>query len=75
MDSNVENKLGDRRLARSTRALGSLTLQKLWRNYDVAMDYIGGVDYLNQAGVGLEQMHQFDIDNRINWKRGQLGDP
>src|SRR5260370_30433449 len=52
--------------------LGRLNLQKLWRNYAVAMDYIGGVVYYNRTGIGLQQLHQFDIDNRINWKRGQL---
>jgi hypothetical protein len=36
------------------------------------MDYIGGVGYYDQKGIGLQQLHQFDIDNRINWKRGQL---
>ena len=72
VDSNAENALGQSSVSTVTRALGSLTLQKLWKNYDVAMDYIGGVDYGNQAGIGLEQVEQFDMDNRINWKRGQL---
>jgi hypothetical protein len=47
-------------------------LQKFWKSYDVAMDYIGGVAYYNHSGIGLEQLQQFDMDNRINWKRGQL---
>ena len=71
-DSNVGGSLGGYSVSPVTRALGSLTLQKLWRNYAVAMDYIGGVVYYDQKGIGLEQLHQFDIDNRINWKRGQL---
>jgi hypothetical protein len=71
-DSNVANTLGGSSVSTVTRGLGSLTLQKLWRNYDVAMDYIGGVSYYNRKGVGLEQLQQLDIDNRINWKRGQL---
>jgi hypothetical protein len=71
-DSNVANSLGGSSLSSVTRGLGSLTLQKLWKTYDVAMDYIGGVAYYDRTGVGLEQLQQFDMDNRINWKRGQL---
>jgi hypothetical protein len=48
-DSNAANELGQSSVSTITRAMGSLTLQKLWRSYDVAMDYIGGVDYGNQA--------------------------
>src|ERR1700679_2473899 len=73
VDSNAEKQLVETSVSPVERALASLTLQKLWRNSDLAMDYVGGVHYLNQAGVGLEQIQQFDIDNRINWKRGQLG--
>jgi hypothetical protein len=72
VDSNVENQLGGSSVGTITRGLGSLTLQKLWKNYDVAMDYVGGAAYYNHSGLGLEQLQQLDIDNRINWKRGQL---
>jgi hypothetical protein len=72
VDSNVANTLGGSSVSTVTRGLGSLTLQKLWKNYDVAVDYIGGAAYYNHSGVGLEQIQQFDMDNRINWKRGQL---
>jgi hypothetical protein len=72
VDSNVQNDLGGSSAGTITRGLGSLTLQKLWKNYDVAMDYIGGVAYVNHSSIGLEQLQQFDVDNRINWKRGQL---
>jgi hypothetical protein len=72
VESNVGNATGGSSVTSVTRGLGSLTLQKLWKNYDVAMDYIGGVSYYDQSGVGLQQLQQFDIDNRINWKRGQL---
>jgi hypothetical protein len=73
IDSNVGNTLGGSSAGLVTRALGSLTLQKLWKTYDVAVDYIGGVADYARVGIGVEQLHQFDIDNRINWKRGQLG--
>jgi hypothetical protein len=72
LDSNAANTVGGSSTGLVTRGLGSLTLQKLWKNYDVAADYIGGVSYYNVAGIGLQQLQQFDIDNRINWKRGQL---
>jgi hypothetical protein len=73
VDSNPADATGNgSSVSPVTRGLGSLTLQKLWRNYAVAMDYVGGVLYYNQQGIGLEQLHQFDIDNRITWKRGQL---
>src|SRR5271155_5301945 len=67
LDSNAQNALGGSGFGTVTRGLGSLTLQRLWKNYDVAMDYIGGVSYYDQSGLGLQQLQQFDIDNRINW--------
>jgi hypothetical protein len=72
VDSNVADTLGGSSTSTVTRGLGSLTLQKLWKNYDVAIDYIGGAAYYARKGVGLEQLQQLDVDNRINWKRGQL---
>jgi hypothetical protein len=72
VDSNAGDTLGASNVSPVTRGLGSLTLQKLWKNYAVAMDYIGGALYYDQKGIGLQQLQQFDIDNRINWKRGQL---
>jgi hypothetical protein len=71
-DSNVGNTVGGSSAGTVSRALGSLTLQKLWKNYNVAMDYIGGVSYYSRTGIGLQQMQQLDLDSRINWKRGQL---
>ena len=72
IDSNVANTLGGSSTSPVTRGLASLTLQKLWKNYDVAMDYIGGASYYAHTGIGLQQLQQLDVDNRINWKRGQL---
>jgi hypothetical protein len=71
VDSNISNSVGESSVGTVTVGTGSLTLQKLWKNYAVAMDYVGGIGYYS-TGVGLEQLQQFDIDNRINWKRGQL---
>jgi hypothetical protein len=72
VESNVENTTGGSEVSPVTRALASLTLQKLWKTDEVAMDYIGGVADYAEGSIGLEQLQQFDIDNRINWKRGQL---
>ncbi len=72
-DSNVSDTLGGSGVRSVSRGLGSLTLQKLWKNYDVALDYIGGAAYYNTKNLQFEQMQQLDVDNRINWKRGQLG--
>jgi len=72
LDSNVSDTLSGPTFGSVTRGLGSLTLQKLWKNYDVALDYLGGAAYYAHTGIGLEQLQQLDIDSRINWKRGQL---
>jgi len=57
------------------RGVWKSDIAKALENYDVAMDYIGGVSYYDTQGVGLEQLQQFDVDNRINWRRGQLANP
>lgn len=71
-ESNVANSPNGSGWTPVTRALGSLTLQKIWKTDEVAMDYIGGVADYAHSYLGLEQLQQFDIDNRINWRRGQL---
>jgi len=48
-------------------------LQRLWSNYDLAIGYVGGVGYYNVAGLGFKQVQQADVDQRITWKRGQVG--
>jgi hypothetical protein len=70
VESNVGNTSTGSSTSSVTAGLGSLILQKLWKNYGLALDYIGGVSYYGQSGIGLQQLQQFDIDNRINWKRG-----
>jgi hypothetical protein len=72
IESNVANSPNGSDVTPVTRALGSLTLQKIWKNDELATDYIGGIaDYAN-SNIGLQQLQQLDVDNRINWKRGQL---
>src|SRR5579864_3823839 len=72
-DSNVEGNLGGAATHGVTRALGGLTLQRLWENYDLALDYQGGVGYYTAPGIGFKQIQQFDVNQKITWKRGQLG--
>jgi hypothetical protein len=71
-DSNTANTLGGGQFASITRGLGSITLQRLWSNYDLALDYVGGVGYYDVKGQGLKALQQADVDQKITWKRGQL---
>jgi hypothetical protein len=71
-DSNVANILGGTSVASVSRALGSVTLERLWSNYDLALDYVGGAAYYNAEGLGLRSLQQMDVDQKITWKRGQL---
>jgi hypothetical protein len=71
-ESNAGNVAGGSGVSSVTRGLGSLTLQRLWSHYDLAADYIGGVGYYTLQGLGAKLLQQADIDQKINWKRGQL---
>jgi hypothetical protein len=72
-DSNVSDSLGGSAVHSVTRALGSLTLQRLWSNYKLALDFVGGAGYYSAHGLGFKQVEQLNVDQRITWKRGQLG--
>jgi hypothetical protein len=71
-ESNAGNVLGGGGVTSVTRALGSVTLQRLWSNYDLALDYVGGVGYYNVQGLGFQSLQQMDLDQKITWKRGEL---
>src|SRR5712671_408615 len=73
VDSNIANTLGGSSVHSVTRALGSLTLQRLWSNYKLALDFVGGAGYYSANSIGFQQVEQLDVDQRITWKRGQLG--
>jgi len=73
VDSNIQDELGGAATHTISRALGSLTLQRLWSHYDLALEYVGGVGYYNASGMGFRQVQQFDVNQKIQWKRGQLG--
>jgi len=72
VDSNVSDALGGSSVHSITRAFGSLTLQRLWSNYDLALDYVGGVGYYDAPGLGAKLVQELDLDQKIKWKRGQL---
>ncbi len=72
VDSNIGNQVNGSSVGLITSGVGSATLQRLWKRYDVAADYVGGVSDYNRSDIGVEQLEQLDVDNRINWKRGQL---
>jgi hypothetical protein len=71
-DSNVGNGAGSQSFVSVTRALGSLTLQRLWSHYDLAADYFGGAAYYDQTGLGWKALQQLDLQQKVTWKRGQF---
>jgi hypothetical protein len=72
-DSNVANSLGgDGAVHSVSRALGTLALRRLWSNYDLSLDYAGGVGYYNVRGLGWRNLQQLGFVQKISWKRGQL---
>ncbi len=71
-DSNVGNGTISQSFVSVTRAIGSVTLQRLWSNYDLAVDYFGGAGYYDQAGIGWKALQQMDLDQKVTWKRGQF---
>ena len=70
--SNASGNLGGAGVSSITRGIGSIVLKRLWSNYDLAMDYIGGVAYYAQTGQGFQSLQQMDLDQKITWKRGEL---
>ena len=71
-DSNVANTLGSGSTSSISRALASLTLQRLWSHYDLGLDYVGGTGYYDLKGEGFKALQQMDLEQKITWKRGQL---
>jgi hypothetical protein len=69
--SNATGNLGGGGFSSITRALGSLALKRLWSNYDLAVDYAGGVAYYT-SGRRFQSLQQMSLDQKIVWKRGQL---
>ncbi|HUO25396.1 MAG TPA: hypothetical protein VMU61_06990 [Candidatus Aquilonibacter sp.] len=72
-DSNVGNTLSGSSMRSVTSVLGGLDLQRLWKNYNLALDYTGGFGYSSLRTLGFRQVQLMDVDQKIVWKRGQLG--
>jgi hypothetical protein len=71
-DSNVAGDPGNGSVHSVTRGLGSITLERQWSHYDLALDYVGGAAYYNADELGFKTLQQMDFDQKITWKRGQL---
>jgi hypothetical protein len=70
--TNVGNTLGGSSFGSITRGLGNLALRRLWSHYNLALDYTGGVAYYNHQSGGVRQLQNLSLDQKIQWKRGQL---
>ena len=73
VDSNISNNLGGSAARPVTTAGGTLKLERLWRNYDLSLDYLGGFAYYDSRAVGFRQVEELAVDQRVTWKRTQLG--
>jgi hypothetical protein len=76
-DSNANGAAGTgSHVAAVSRGLGSLDLQKIWKTYQLGIDYIaGGVFYFGPHTAGQTrayQVHTLGFDQRILWRTGQL---
>ncbi len=73
VDSALSGSLVGRDPVRSvTRGIGSLQLQRLWKNYDLNIDYAGGAALYENFSRNAAQIHAFSIDQRIRWRTGQV---
>lgn len=60
-----------------TTGLGSMDLQKIWRRYQLGLDYIAGGSYYTGPTVTSGKSHAYQVhtlaaDQRILWRTGQL---
>jgi hypothetical protein len=72
VDSNGLDNFSTATVTESTRALGSLELQKLWKLHPLDVDYIGGVDWYNGANGRVYQVHSLAATQRFLWRTGQF---
>jgi hypothetical protein len=72
LDSNGLGNFSKANITETTRALGSLELQKLWKLHPLDVDYVGGVDWYNGANGRVYQVHSLAATQRFLWRTGQL---
>lgn len=56
-----------------SHGLGSLSLQKLWRRYDLDVDYLGGAAYLGARRLDHAFLQVMDGEQHVSWRTGQFG--
>jgi hypothetical protein len=76
-DSNASGYRGSSHTSEITRALASVDLQKIWRQYQLGVDYVAAGNFYagplfaqNQARA--TQVHTLAAVQRILWRTGQL---
>jgi hypothetical protein len=72
VNSNIRNSLGGSSVHTITDALGSLDMQRLWSNYTLSVEYLGGVGYYDAPGIGLKQIQELGLRQKVSWKRGEF---
>jgi len=72
VDSNVGQTTDNAAIGGVTRALGSLMFQKLGNRSVTALDYIGGATIYSNFSPHVQQVHQFDVQQKFLWHTGQL---
>jgi hypothetical protein len=72
VDSNGANDFSKTGITTTSRALGSVELQKLWKLHPLAIDYVGGVDWYNGPRSRVYQVHSLAATQRFLWRTGQF---
>ncbi len=70
--SNASNNFSGTNVTTTSRALGSVELQKLWKIHPLALDYVGGVDWYNGPNSRVYQVHSLAATQRFLWRTGQF---
>lgn len=75
-DSNIAGTLGSGNNTADpggiTRALGSVTLQRIWNRYETDLQYIGGGVFYEGVNHSATQTHEAELAQRAMWRTGQL---
>jgi hypothetical protein len=72
LDSDVGDNIVSSGLVGVTRAMGSVMLQKMGNHSLTAFDYVGGVIYYPSQDPSVAQIHQFDAEQKLMWRSGQI---